>query len=96
MDMKKITVASIVVVAFVSLVMAAKDMPKDAHAPKSAHAPNAAHAPKGSTFVPASAPRDSSHTPAPAPSSATSTSRSIIESFAGAALMSFFAYYVQN
>ncbi|KAM1079471.1 hypothetical protein ACFX13_014540 [Malus domestica] len=92
MEMKKISLAIIVVAALLSVVLAA-DKPKDPVA--AAATPKAsATAPVGSaatTTSTASSP-DSAH--APAPSGATST-MPLVGSLAGAFLVSFFGYYLQ-
>ncbi|PRQ44594.1 hypothetical protein RchiOBHm_Chr3g0480951 [Rosa chinensis] len=80
MDMKKISVAIIVIAAFMSLVVAAKETGKPAAAPK-AKSPTA------------SSPTVGAH--APAPSGAVPTTLSIIESFFSTFLVSVFTYYMQ-
>ncbi|KAM1079475.1 hypothetical protein ACFX13_014544 [Malus domestica] len=83
MDMKKITIAIIVVAALMSVVLEAK---KDKHG---------AHSPKGS---PAHAPapsKEKDSAPAPTPSSTDSITLSVVGSLAGVFLSSFFGYYLQ-
>ncbi|CAB4286767.1 unnamed protein product [Prunus armeniaca] len=101
MEMKKISLAIIVVAAFVSVVLAA-DLPKDPLAAAAAArgvgaaTPKASAAPVGSAASPT--PSSATGTPtsahAPSPSGAASA-MPVVGSLAGAFLMSFFGYYLQ-
>lgn len=88
MDMKKISVAIIVIAAFMSLVVAAKESTTatTAAAPK-------ASTPEASTTAAATPKEGEAH--APSSAGAALTTLSIVESFFSTFLVSFFAYYLQ-
>ncbi|CAL9025842.1 unnamed protein product [Prunus brigantina] len=108
MEMKKISLAIIVVAAFMSVVLAA-DLPKDPLAAAAAAAGVGAATPKASAAPVGSAGTTTSSAASPTPSSATGTPTSahapspsgaasampVVGSLAGAFLMSFFGYYLQ-
>ncbi|BFG38169.1 hypothetical protein CerSpe_244430 [Prunus speciosa] len=101
MEMKKISLAIIVVAAFVSVVLAA-DHPKDPLAAAAAAVgvgaatPKASAAPVGSAASPTPSSLTGTPTSAHAPSpSGAASAMPIVGSFAGAFLMSFFGYYLQ-
>ncbi|KAB2608178.1 repressed By RIM101 protein 1-like [Pyrus ussuriensis x Pyrus communis] len=85
MDMKKITIAIIVVAALMSVVLEAKKDKHGAHSPKGSPAPAPAPAPS----------REKDSAPAPTPSSTDSITLSVAGSLAGVFLSSFFGYYLQ-
>ncbi|KAM1866166.1 hypothetical protein ACFX13_009044 [Malus domestica] len=83
MDMKKISLAIIVIAALISVVLAAGKE----HAPKAAAAPKDAAAARAPTAT-----KDAAPGPA---SGAASATLSVVGSLAGASLLSFFGFYLQ-